>query len=67
LADDILYQGEAIRIDARVTVGVGVLVIKTDEGRIIVSTTQEMLRELTLRIHLELDTAEGNSSRITRR
>jgi hypothetical protein len=67
VADDILYQGEAIGIDARVTVGVGVLIIKTGEGRIIVSTTQDTLRELALRIHLELDTAEASSYRAPRR
>lgn len=59
MADDVLFQGDATGLDARVTMGFGVLVINTEEGRIIVSTPVERLRDLALKIHLELDCAES--------
>ena len=60
-AIEVLLECHASEIDVRVNVGVGVMIIKTSEGRVIVSTAQAMLEELMLRIRLALDSAESHA------
>ena len=58
---DVLFECHASEIDVRVNVGIGVMVIKTSEGRVIVSTNQDVLEELMLRIRLALDSVESRA------
>jgi hypothetical protein len=58
MAADVVFECDADDIDARVNVGVGVLVITTKDGRAIVSASEEVLERLILRIRMALDSTK---------
>lgn len=49
-----LLEFDASDVDARVHAGVAVLAMMTDQGRVAVSMTPDVLERLALRIQLEL-------------
>ena len=61
MAAEVVFECDARDIDVRVTFGIGVLVIKSDQGRVVVSTSKETLERLGSRIRGELSSAERRS------
>ena len=63
MAAEILFEADAGDVDVRVSGGIGVLLITTDEGRAIVSVSPETLERLVVRIRMELDSAAPRTGR----
>ena len=58
-----LQEYDAIDVDVRISAGIAVLLLSTENGRVAISLTPETLERLALRMQLELSKSLSSGNR----